>query len=110
MDWDWVVATGASCLGVLIGLFVAYFIFELKVMNHKALHAAVGVIGGAGVIAVFHLLGGLHDPRSEYWLYPIGLLIGYILGTIYEWIAPPEVYDVILKKRLERLKRSSSAS
>ena len=100
---DWVVAVGAICLGLLIGIFLAYFIFELEKMDHKALYAAVGVIGGASVIAIFHLLGGLHaESRREYWFYPVGLLGGYILGTIYELIMPPEVYSAKLKEKARK--------
>jgi hypothetical protein len=102
---DWLIATGAICLGLLIGVFLAYFISELKTMDHKAIYAAVGVIGGASVIAIFHILGGLNTAsRREYWFYPVGLLAGYILGTIYEWIVPPEVYEARLKRRLEKLR------
>ena len=104
---DWLVAVGSLCLGILIGILLAYFVFEAEKMDHKALYGAVGVIGGAGVIAAFHLLGGRHgESQREYWFYPIGLLAGYLVGTAYEWIAPPEVYDAKLKKRLKKLEGS----
>jgi uncharacterized membrane-anchored protein YhcB (DUF1043 family) len=100
---DCLVSAGTLCLGLLIGILVAYFVFEVKTMDHTALYSAVGVIGGAGVIAIFHLLGGWHsESRREYWFYPIGLLAGYIIGTIYERIEPPEVYEAKLKKRLKK--------
>lgn len=107
---DWLIATGAVCLGLLIGIFLAYFIFELKTMDHKALYAAVGVIGGASVVAIFHLLNGFNaESRREYWFYPIGLLIGYLIGTIYEWIVPPEVYEAFLRRRLKKMERGGQA-
>jgi hypothetical protein len=53
---DGFVASGLLCLGLLIGILLAYFVFEVEKMDHKALYSAVGVIGGAAVIAVFHLI------------------------------------------------------
>jgi uncharacterized membrane-anchored protein YhcB (DUF1043 family) len=101
---DWLVATGALCLGILIGTFIGYFLFEAEKMDHKALYSAVGVTGGAAVIALFHLLGGGHESRREYWLYPIGLLAGYVIGNIHERIEPPELYEAKLEKRLKKEK------
>lgn len=101
---DCVVIAGVLCLGLLIGVLIGYFVFEAEKMDHKALYSAVGVMGGAAVIALFHLLGGLHESRREYWLYPIGLLVGYVIGNVHEHIEPPEVWDVKLDKRLKRLK------
>jgi hypothetical protein len=101
---DWIIAAGSGCLGFLVGVFLAYFVFELDKMDHKALYAAVGVIGGASVIAIFHLLGGLHvDSRREYWFYPMGLLVGFIAGTIHEYIAPSEIYEAKLKRRVKAI-------
>jgi hypothetical protein len=34
---------------------------------------------------------------------PDRLLAGYGIGTLYEWIVPPEVYEVLLKRRLNKL-------
>lgn len=103
-EMDWLIAGGILCLGLLVGILLAYFVFEVDKMDHRALYSAVGVMGGVGVIAIFHLLGGLHsESRREYWLYPIGLLAGYVIGTVYEWIVPPEVYSAWLKKRLKKI-------
>jgi hypothetical protein len=75
-------------------------------MDHKALYAAVSVLGGVSVIAIFHLLGGLHaESRREYWFYPIGLLVGYLLGTLYELRWPPEVWEAKLKKRVADIEK-----
>jgi hypothetical protein len=99
-----VITFGTLSLGVLIGIFVAYFIFEIEKMDRGALFSAVGVLGGAGVVALFHVLGGLHsENRPEYWFYPIGLLFGFVIGTIEEWINPPQIWDAKLKKRIERI-------
>jgi uncharacterized membrane-anchored protein YhcB (DUF1043 family) len=102
---DWLIAGGTFSLGLLIGMFIGYFVFEAEKMDHKVLYSAVGVMGGAAVIALFHLLGGFHaESRREYWLYPIGLLMGYVIGNIHERIDPPELYEARLEKRLKRLK------
>jgi hypothetical protein len=96
---------GTLCLGILIGILMAYFVFEIKVMDRRALYSSVGVIAGAGVIAMFHLLGGLHaESRPEYWLYPVGLLGGFVVGTVEEWILPAKVWEAKLEKRIKGIK------
>ena len=69
------IGIGCSCLGLLIGGLVALFVVETDRFNLGALTGAVSILGGAGVIAIFTLIGG---PKGapEYWFYPVGLLIG----------------------------------
>jgi hypothetical protein len=81
---SWVVATGTLCLGILIGILVAYFVEEAKEMSFRVLSSAVGILAGGGVIGIFHLIGGT-KPTEEYWFYPIGLLIGFAIGTYINW-------------------------
>ncbi len=96
---------GTLCLGILIGILIAYFVFEVKVMDRRAIYSSVGVMAGAGVIAIFHLLSGSHvESLPEYWLYPVGLLVGFVLGTVEEWILPAKVWEAKLEKRIKVIK------
>jgi len=87
---DWLVATGSLCLGIIAGCLVAYFVEEAPEMNKRVLYGASGIFSGGAVIALFHLLGGSSGALREYWMYPIGLLIGFIAGSIYEFFYPPD--------------------
>ncbi len=82
---NWIVAIGALCLGILIGILVAYFVEEAKEMTFRVLSSAIGVLAGGGVIAIFHLMG-TSKPSDEYWFYPIGLLVGFGIGTYMNWL------------------------
>jgi len=74
------VAVGACSLGILLGALIGIFVAQSEKFDAKALNSAISVLGGSGVIAVFHLVGGkgvtLLDPW--YWLYPVGLLVGFL--------------------------------
>jgi hypothetical protein len=71
------VGVGCGSLGILIGGLVALYIVETEKFNLGALTGSVSTLAGAGVIAVFHMLGGKDAPADPaYWVYPIGLLIG----------------------------------
>ena len=80
-----IIATGAGCLGILIGILVAYFVEEAKAMTFRVLSSAVTIFAGGGVLAVFHLVG-MTKPTEEYWFYPIGLLVGFGVGTYLHWL------------------------
>jgi hypothetical protein len=75
--FDAFIATGALSLGLLIGGLVGLYVAGSARFDLKALTGAVSILGGAGVLAIFHILGNRADaaPR-EYWAYPIGLLAG----------------------------------
>jgi peptidoglycan/LPS O-acetylase OafA/YrhL len=77
------IGTGCSCLGLLIGGLVALFEVETERFNLSALSGAVSIFGGTGVIAIFNLLGGIKNPPApEYWLYPVGLLLGAVIVAL----------------------------
>ena len=79
---DWMIATGSICLGLLIGALVAWFVNEADQMSSKVLSSSVGIVSGGGVLALFGFLaGGMH---REIWLYPAGLLFGFMIVTTIE--------------------------
>jgi hypothetical protein len=84
---DWMVATGAVCLGILIGILVGFYVQEEIKWDRRALVGAISAFAGGGVMALIHSLVSNGAPR-EFWLYPVGLLGGFIVGTIWEYLDP----------------------
>lgn len=85
----WIVALGSGCLGVLIGILVCWYIVDVERLNLGALTGAVTTLAGAGVIAVFHLVGDKTGPADpQYWWYPVGLLIGFLLTAAVRGTVP----------------------
>jgi uncharacterized membrane-anchored protein YhcB (DUF1043 family) len=81
MNFDWLVAAGAMSLGILIGVLVACYTYEKKKWDENALRAAISALLSTGAFALFNLLGG---PK-EVWAYPIGLLVGFPIGVLWEY-------------------------
>ncbi len=72
-----IIAFGACCLGILIGILVAWYIWETAKLTLNVLVSAIAIFAGSGVLAIFRFLGGA-DPDPNYWWYPVGLLIGFM--------------------------------
>src|ERR1700738_3407346 len=83
---DLVPVIGATLLGFIVGIQVGFFTQEAKNWTRSAMTGTVGVLAGAGTLAILRF--GAPDPQSA-WFYPIGLVIGYGFGTIWEVIDPP---------------------
>ena len=79
---DWMIITGTVCLGILIGALVGWFVNEAKEMDFKVLSSSVWVLTGGGVLALFSFLAG--GSVREIWLYPVGLLFGFLAVTVIE--------------------------
>lgn len=75
---DWIVILGVTSLGSVIGGLVCHYVARTKIFRIKELSSAVSILAGAGVIAIFHFLGG-GGAQKEYWFYPVGLLLGFIV-------------------------------
>jgi hypothetical protein len=77
---------GAASLGTLIGMLTGFFVQEAKEWDKHALSSTVLVLIGGAVLGFMHWASpsGAH----EVWFYPIGLLAGFGLGTIWEVIDP----------------------
>jgi hypothetical protein len=77
---------GAASLGVLIGMLTGFFVQEAEEWDKHALSGAALVLTGGGVLGFMHWASptGAH----EVWFYPIGLLAGFGLGTIWEVVDP----------------------
>ena len=71
-------AIGATCLGIVIGFLVRYFIRRFSNFGAGALGSVITIILGGAVIKF------LEADKSVWWFYPIGLFLGF---AIYQWIA-----------------------
>jgi hypothetical protein len=80
---DWIIASGAMSLGILIGILIAWFLLEVKEMNLKALSSSVVIATGGAVLALFQFLSPSHVAR-EVWLYPVGLLLGFCAASVID--------------------------
>ena len=90
---DWLIATGAMSLGILVGALVGWFVSEAEKWDQKALSAAVTILGGSGVPL---LLNAFANPMPrEVWLYPSGALLGFVIATVVELV----YYDYYGNKR-----------
>ncbi|MBS0254777.1 MAG: hypothetical protein JSS36_06090 [Proteobacteria bacterium] len=76
-----VIGLGCWCLGAVIGGIVAHYIANVREFTLRGMTATVAVLGGAGVIGVFQLMGT--PPTTAFWMYPVGLLVG--LGMVASW-------------------------
>ena len=83
LKMDWVIVSGASSLGLLIGIFVGFFVQEAEKWDHRALSSAGPAFAGAGTLAILHWAAS--GPTRELWFYPIGLVVGFIIGTFWDW-------------------------
>jgi hypothetical protein len=91
---------GSTCLGIVVGWLVRYFLFRFKEFNVQVLGSTLSLIAGGVVIGLFNMI----DPsKTVIWFYPIGVLIGITVYSIIAYLtgAPPEggVYYVNEKKR-----------
>ena len=77
---------GATLLGFIIGMLVGFFTQEAKEWTRSAMMASVAVLTGAGALALLRY--GAPDPYGV-WFYPVGLVIGFGFGTVWDVIDPP---------------------
>jgi hypothetical protein len=69
-------AFGATCLGIVIGWLVRYFIRRFDKFNPQVLGSVISIVAGGAVV---RFIGA--DP-NVWWFYPIGLFAGFVLYTL----------------------------
>ncbi|MDP9412756.1 MAG: hypothetical protein M3Q08_01415 [Pseudomonadota bacterium] len=78
MSDEFLIGLGCTSLGAVIGGIIAHYIANVSEFTLRSLVSVVAILGGAGVIKVFDIMGS--PPNVYFWLYPVGLLLG--LGTV----------------------------
>ena len=81
---DALVLFGSFWLGALIGLLLGFNVHESEQGDQSVLGACAWAIAAS---IVFVLLRYLGDPH-ELWFYPMGLVGGFIIGTLWKYAAP----------------------
>lgn len=84
---DLLPAVGGAFLGLIIGMLVGFYAQEAEVWTRQAMTASVAVLTGAGALALLRYNAA--DPHGV-WYYPIGLVVGFGLGTIWAAIDVPD--------------------
>ena len=81
---DWVIVAGATSLGVLIGALVGWYFSESQKTTPLVLGVSISALVGSSILAMFSFLAGAKGPTHEYWFYPVGLLIGFVIVIALE--------------------------
>lgn len=79
---------GVTCLGIVIGWLVRYYILRFNTFNVETLASLISILLGAAIIKLFE-----SDNKRLFWFYPIGLLIGFVLYTVLVLIASSHGVD-----------------
>ncbi|MBG1265488.1 hypothetical protein [Nostoc sp. WHI] len=67
---------GSTCLGIVVGWLVRYFIRRFKSHTPQVLGSIIGIVLGGAIIKFFGA------DQTAIWFYPIGLLLGFIMYSI----------------------------
>ena len=91
---DWTVLLGTFWLGALIGMLLGFYVQEAESWQLGALTGSISAVAGSGVIGLFQYLSHNTGATHEIWFYPIGLVGGFIIGTLWEHADPPKCSEV----------------
>ena len=73
---DAIIAMGAAALGLMLGVLTGWLVRDAKTLQEKVIGTAIFILAGAGVLS---LITGGGRPTRDYWFYPLGLLIGFLI-------------------------------
>lgn len=85
---DWLVILGALWLGVFLGTLVGFYVQEADEWGPRALTTSIWVVAGSSTLVLLQFLNPTTGLR-EIWFYPLGIVGGFIVGTIWEYVDPP---------------------
>jgi hypothetical protein len=84
---DVLVLFGAFWLGALIGLLLGCNVQESEQGDYRVLGVCAWAVAASVVFVFLRYVGG---DMHEMWLYPMGLVGGFIIGVIWKYAAPPD--------------------
>jgi len=85
---DWLVILGALWLGIFLGTLVGFYVQEADEWGSRALTTSIWVVAGSSTLVLLQFLNPSAGLR-EIWFYPLGIVGGFIVGTIWEYVDPP---------------------
>jgi hypothetical protein len=85
---DWLVILGALWLGAFLGTLVGFYVQEAEEWGSRALTTSIWVVTGSSTLVLLQFLNPTAGLR-EVWFYPLGIVGGFIIGTIWEYVDPP---------------------
>jgi hypothetical protein len=100
---NWLIALGATSLGLVVGWMAGQTFVRLKALDATALGAVVSVMVGAAVIGLFqNFVGGKSAGfPQEVWLYPVGLLAGVFAAVYASYSHEKTLRKIELGKTME---------
>lgn len=85
---DWLIIIGAFWLGAFLGTLLGFYVQEAEDWGPRALAVSIWVVAGSSILVLLQFLNPSAGVR-EVWFYPIGIVGGFIVGTIWEYVDPP---------------------
>lgn len=85
---DWLIVLGAFWLGMFLGTLLGFYVQEAEEWGSRALGVSIWVVAGSSTLVLLQFLNPSAGTR-EVWFYPIGIVGGFIVGTIWEYVDPP---------------------
>lgn len=85
---DWLIILGALWLGVFLGTLVGFYVQEADEWGPRALTTSIWVVAGSSTLVLLQFLNPSAGLR-EIWFYPLGIVGGFIVGTVWEYVDPP---------------------
>ncbi len=85
---DWLVVLGALWRGVFLGTLVGFYVQEAEEWGPRALIVSIWVVAGSSTLVLLQFLNPTAGLR-EVWFNPLGVVGGFIVGTIWEYVDPP---------------------
>jgi hypothetical protein len=85
----WVIGSGAGSIGFVVGSLIGFFIDDMKRMTRRDVAAVISIAFDGGIMAVLRFLSPDKGFVREYWIYPVGVAIGFVFALMFDRIAYP---------------------
>ena len=91
LSLDFITIAGVFWLGAFIGMVLGFYVQKNVTWNAKAITTSTSVVVGSGIVGFLSFISHETKEVHELWFYPIGLVGGFMFGTLWEFAAekPP---------------------